>query len=208
MKAFEAYLERSAHDGGFDLLASRSLSREVNTAIPSQFAERQRLTVAANYFALACPILPVGLLGVFMLLGKLDCSSEEGDPKAVTAQDIARERTEHAQQMYLMAMKQKQEMEKRKTPLACSRPVEVLGRTDKTKKRKDAEWQLEGKHSQRINGPNLLSRTQNDASKLVKQKMALEEHLEKLSGEQDYHSYCRVSAQIELLDKALRKLGS
>jgi len=36
----------------------------------------------------------------------------------------------------------------------------------------------------------------------------LQAHVEKLAGEQDYHSVCRVSAQLELLEKALKKLGA
>jgi hypothetical protein len=214
MKAFDAYLDKQSRDGGFDLMSTRldnttnrSLSREMEMTFRTQFAERQKMTVASNYFALACPILPVGLLGIFMLLDRLDRMNEP-QPHMTEADEVARNKLEASQQIYLLAMKQKQERETKKTPLSCSRPLDLLGKPGDKSKRKDIELQPDAKRSERISGPSLLSKAQNDVGKVVKAKMALEAHLDKMSGEQDYAMHCRVSAQLDLLDKALKRLGA
>jgi hypothetical protein len=211
MKAFDGFLDKQSRDSGFDLLSNRSLSREVDGTLRTQFQEKGRLTVASNYFALACPILPIGLLGAFMMLDQLSRMNENKEPHLTAADEVAQQNLEASQQIYLLAMKQKQEREgKGKTPLSCSRPVELMPTKagDKGKKRKDVELQPEGKRSEQVNGPSLLSKAQTDVGKVVKQKMALESHLEKISGEQDYAMHCRLSAQLDLLDKALKKMGA
>jgi hypothetical protein len=210
MKAFDAFLDRQSRDLGMDRLSSRLLSREVDSTLRMQPGEKQRLTGASNYFALACPIMPIGLLGALILLDGLDSLQDEQQPHMTKADEIAQRNQENTTQaVYLMAMKQKQERENKKTPLACSRPLDFATKpNDKTQKGKNVEVRPAGKRSERISGPNLLSKTHNDVDKLVKQKMALESHLEKLSQEQDYAMHCRVSAQLDLLDKALKKLGA
>jgi hypothetical protein len=210
MKAFDSRLDSSLRDKGFDAQVSRNLSRDVDQTLRTQFGERQKLTVASNYFALACPIMPVGLLGAFMILDKLGGLSDE--PGKTRAHELVKERGEAAQELYLAAIKQKQDAVE-KSKLSISRQVETLTPiTDKRNgskpKRKDVALMLDGKRSERITGPVLLKREQQDIGKLVKEKMALQAHLEKLSELQDYHSVCRVSAQLDLLEKALKKLGA
>jgi hypothetical protein len=230
MKAFDAFLDGRSFDKGLDAKfdannkkgldksldskTSRLLSRDFNTSIngfrPRQLPESQQLTVASNYFALACPIMPVGLLGAFMLLAGLD-NMNHRQPHMTKADEVARENQEAAQQIYLLAMKEKKEREAKKpSSLSCSRPVDLIAPKagDKQRKPKEVSLQPQGKISERVNGPSLLSKQKNDASKLVKQKMALESHLDKLSQEQDYAMHSRLSSQLDLLDKALKKLGA
>lgn len=166
------------------------------------------MSVATNYFALACPIMPLGVLGLFMLLGKLD-GMWTRDHMLMGKEASLDRLSEQAREAYLLKAKQEADAKKDKTPLSCSRPIEITKpQGDKGKRRMQAEIKPDAQPMQRFDRPNLLSKRENDASKLIKQKMALQDHLEKLNGEQSYHLYCRVSAQIELLDKALKKLGS
>jgi len=207
-KALDGFLEKPVKDSGFDFLTSRALSREIDTALRSHFEQKQRMSVATNYFALACPIMPTFLLGAFMLLDKLD---NMYDPQTIKAHEFVREQQANSQAMYIAAMRQKMEAEKSKGGLACSRPLEGLPPVgaDKMKapKKKSAEILPQGKSSERLSGPVLLSKAQTDAHKIVKKKMALEAHLDKMNKEQDFAGVCKVSSQIELLDKALKKLG-
>ncbi len=219
MKAWESFLDKGGKDNGLDLLSGRSLSREVNISsrveLPGQ--ERQKLTVAGNYFALACPIMPIGLLGIFLLLGKLDSAYGE-KPEKLTAEETQRERGELTQALYLAAMKKKLESERKldadKLLGLRSRPIDSLfplGEKKPPKKKQENSLMLQGKRSDRISGPSLLNRAngraQSDLGKLVKAKMQLQSHLEQMSKEQDFGAVCRVSARIELLEKALKKLG-
>lgn len=209
MKAFDANLDRSSRDNGFDLLASRSMSREIDSTMRAQFSERQKLTVGANYFAMACPIMPLGLFSVFMMLDKLGAPVDKEQLKRDELVSKHQELTQ-TQALYLAAMKQKKEIEQKKGGLACSRPVEgllPLGDKRAARKKKDSDVLFDGKPTERLNGPVLLSKSQTDVSKLVKTKMALQSHLEEASKEQDYGLVCRVSSRIELLEKALKKLG-
>lgn len=220
MKAFDGFLDKGSRDGGFDLLAVRPLSREVDTSMRFQIGERQRVTVASNYFAMACPIMPLGLLGAFMLLEKLG-GMYEPDPDRLEALQTQRERGELTNALYIAAMKKKLETDKKLdglldgSGLQCSRPVDaILGLGDKRPgakpPKKEVSLMLEGKRSEQINGPRLLNRAQRqpEVGKLVKAKMLLQSHLEEMAEEQsDYGAICRVSARLELLDKALKKLG-
>lgn len=215
MKAFDSIFDKGntgGGDSGFDLLTSRSLSREVDGSLRLQPTERDKSTVATNYFALACPIMPIGLLGVFMFLGKLG-SMYEDDPSKLSAEETQRQRGDLTQALYVAAMRKKMETDKKlgDGSLQCSRPVDALmplGDRTSIKKKKENALMLEGKQSERMGGPRLLTRAQSDVGKLVKAKMQLETHLDRISEEQDYSAVCRVSARLELLDKALKKLGA
>jgi hypothetical protein len=206
-KALDGFLEKPTRDSGFDLLASRQLSREIDGVLRKHFEDKQRMSVATNYFAIACPIMPTFLLGAFMLLDKLDGMYDKG---TIKAHDFVRQQQQNSQALYIAAMREKMEIENKKQGLACSRPIDGLPQTgtDKGKKpkKKSAEILMGGKPSERLNGPVLLSKEQREVKKIVKTKMAMEAHLEKLNQEQDFAGVCKVSAQIEL-DKALKKLG-
>lgn len=207
-RALDGFLEKPIRDNGFDFLASRQLSREIDTVLRKHFEEKQQMSVATNYFALACPIMPTFLLGAFMLLDKLDGMY---DKQTIKTHDFVRQQQANSQALYIAAMREKMELENKKNGLASSRPIDGLPQagTDKAKKpkKKSVEILLGGKPSERLNGPVLLSKEQREAKKIVKTKMALEAHLEKMNREQDFAGVCKVSAQIDLLDKALKKLG-
>jgi hypothetical protein len=216
MKSYDSFPDRQSRDNGFDMQASRSLSRDVDT--PFRIGrinsnERQSLSVATNYFALACPIMPIGLLGAFLFLEKMGALYD--GPKELEAEQTTRERGELSQALYIAAMKQKIEAERKKNldaadDLLCSRPVEGLmpmGVGKHKRKTKEAALLLSGKSSERVNGPVMLSKPQQDIGKIVKQKLQLQSHLEKLCQEQDFGAVCRVSSKLDLLTKALKKLG-
>jgi hypothetical protein len=207
-KALDGFLEKPAKDSGFDFLASRALSREVDGVLRNHFEQKQRMSVSMNYFAIACPIMPTFLLGAFMLLDKLD---NMYDKTGIKQNELAREQTAQSQALYIAAMREKAEKEGKKAGLECSRPIEGLPPVGKDKlkapKKKSSEILQTGKPTERMGGPVLLSKSQTDLSKIVKKKMALEAHLDEMNKEQDFAGVCNVSAQIQLLDKALKQLG-
>jgi hypothetical protein len=221
VKAFDSILDKGSRDSGFDFLTSRSLSRDVDTSLrfeqfQKQVQDKQRVAVAGNFFAMACPIMPMGLMALFSFLGKF--GNEFEDPKAMKleAEEAQRQRGELTQALYLAAMRKKMETDRKldvnRDGLQCSRPVDALlplGEKRSGKKKKEVSVMFEGKRSEQINGPKLLTspRAQADVGKLVKAKMQLESHLDRMSQEQDYGAVCRVSARLELLDKALKRLG-
>ncbi len=209
MKAFDGFLEKPARDSGSELLASGKLSNEMDVALRKHFDEKSKMSVAMNYFAIACPLMPSFLLGAFMLLDKLDNAYDKSPLNK--AREFVRNQRGASQNFYIAAMREKMEMEKKKGGLACSRPLEGLGPTsdsiEKKPKKKEIELLFDGKQSERLNGPVLLSKAQTDVQKIVKKKMALESHLEKVSKEQDFGAACTVSARIQELDKALKQLG-
>src|SRR5947209_4667748 len=146
--------------------------------------------------------MPIGLLGAFMILDKLSTMDEDDQLREAQAHELHAREGQTVQDVYMAALRQKLESEKKASSLSCSRPVDgLLPGNDqrKCKKGKDGAVMLDGKRSERLNGPVLLSKAQQDVGKIVKQKMALESHLEKISREQDFSTLCRVSAQIDLL---------
>lgn len=206
MKALDAFLEKPVRDSGFDYRTGRQLSREGEDLLRKHFDEKSKMSVASNYFALASPIMPVFLLGAFMLLDKLDNPLDRPD---LRAHEFTRQREGLSQHLYVIAMREKMEAERKKNGLECSRPMEGFGPIGdkRAPKKKQAELMLDGKPSERLNGPILLSKAQTDVHKIVKKKMALETHLEVVSKEQDFQAASKVSAQLEILNKQLKKLG-
>ena len=218
-KAVESFLDKGSQDSGFDFLTGRSLSRDhevLRMEHLQRVHDRERVSVASNYFALACPIMPIGVLALFSFLGKFGAVfDKDPDAEKLESEQAQRQRGELTQALYLAAMRKRMEAQGRlDTGLQCSKPVDsfltTLGPAERAarKKRKEISLMLDGKPSEQINGPKLLSsRAQNEVSKLVKTKMQLESHLERMSQEQDFGAVCRVSARIELLEKALKRLG-
>lgn len=216
MKALDGFLERpiresgfenAKRDGGLDFITGRKLSREIDNALRNYFDQKQKMSVATNYFAIACPIMPSFLLGAFMLLDKLD---NMYDKHTGLADEYMRAKTGLSNHLYIQAMRERVEMEKKKQGLSCSRPVDgfIAPAEKKKDKKKEAELMLNGRPSERVNGPQLLSKTQTDVvHKIVHKKMALEGHLEEMNKEQDFQGACRVSAQLKILDKKLKQLG-
>ncbi len=215
MKALDGFLDRRASDGGFEMLTSRALSRESNYQLDLRyrFSDRGKpgMTVASNYFALACPIMPIGLLGAFLFLDKLDSLYESS---RLTHEDVdSRRRADLTQAMYVAAMREKLEIEKKKKGLAEAAPLQadapkagVEGKM--VRKRKEPQTISTGKASDGFNGALFFGRgNQKEVGKAVRQKMLLEEHLDKMNQQQDYGAVCRLSSRIELLDKALKRMG-
>lgn len=215
MKALDGFLDRRANDGGFDLLTSRVLSRESNFELDLRYritdSRKPGVAVASNYFALACPILPIGLLAAFMFLDKLD-SLYEGNRFA--HEDLeSRRRADLTRAMYVSAMREKLEIEKKKKglgdpPPLQSEPPKAGAEVKAARKRKEQQTMVSSKSDEGFKGQMFFGRgNQGEVGRAVKQKMRLEEHLEKVNKEQDYSAVCRLSSRIELLDKALKRMG-
>jgi hypothetical protein len=211
MKALDGYLDRRVRDGGFDYQTSMALSKDLNVTDYQQFkvqqAGRERMTVAQNYFALACPIMPIGFLGAFMFLEKLGGLYQ---PEPEQEKIVAQRQEELTRALYVTAMREKLEADKKKKGYMNSMPDEIImraGEKKQPKKNKDTAMMLSGRTSDRISGPPVLSKEQRDVGKVVKKKMAMQSMLEQHSKNQDYSAVCRVSSKIELLDKALKRMG-
>jgi hypothetical protein len=215
MQALDWNIERRIRDS-LDLSHNYFFSRELTMGDLRYFRQKdsQGVSVASNYFAMACPIMPLAFLGAFFMLGKMD-DSYQGPYERQLAEY---HRAEQTQALYMASLKQKLESEGR----SCSGQIlegklralegKLAGARDlpekaPEKKRKENALMMEGKGSQRLSGPMLLSKSQTEVGKLIRAKSALEGQADKLNHSQDYHSVARVSSRIEMIDKALKRLG-
>jgi hypothetical protein len=210
MKALDKNLEQVLREGrdARGYYSSRELT--VQDLRSFRLQQSQRVSAMANYFAMANPIMPLAFLGAFFMLGKMD-DSYQGPYERQLAEY---QRAQQTQALYLCALKQKQEAERKPFSVCSSRAIDGIigpGREMpmpvERKAKKENSLLFEGKRSEQIAGPRLLARPQSEASKLVKAKSVLESESDKLGKQQDYHSVCRVSSRIDMIDKALKRMG-
>ena len=215
MRAYEAHLDSRSRDLAHDFLTKHHICQNsLSYGDYIKYREqlqvrdgRERLSVAQNYFALACPIAPLGILGAFFFLSKLGGSYDRPE---LEKEILTRQRQDLANALYVTAMRERVEKEKKKGGLIASMPEEIVfksGKENKAKKNHAPAFMPEGKSNMRVASPSVLSREQQDVGKVIQKKMQMQSDLTQLVKSQDYSGVCRVSSKIELLDKALKKMG-
>ena len=211
MKALDAHLEKITSDGIIDRSAKFRMSREAES---SEYRlgldpHYKKVLITSNYFALASPIMPFGLLGMLFLLDRLSSLYDQSQtPDKDTLQN-----TQNAQAVYLAAMNEKA-MRESKKEIDSLPPPEVLPlctrQTRKTIKDTGKKQSRVADSVSALRQPKPVNKLfqpwspRLNITKLLIEKTALQGYLEKLGRQQDYHGFCRISARIGLLDKALQ----
>jgi hypothetical protein len=210
MKALDAHIESRCGDGALDRRAGMRMNREVKGSAVYRLGVEpryERLAVASNYFAMACPIMPIGFLGLFALLGKLDGLYQRSLLPSEDKQ--SRHNRELVQSFYAAAMREKELRGRKKdiSPLCpANLPPALAPEERKTGKKKRGE-NLVVPAVPRFSEAALPLRRTRDLEKLVRERATLTQRLERFKRRQDLHSVSRLSARIELLEKALLRAG-
>lgn len=169
----------------------------------------ERTAMAGNYFALASPIMPLGMLGAIFFLGRLGGQYDHDQDRV--QQEIATRQREMAQSLYLTASR-KAELDKIRTPrsLDLGDRISIVPGAARPLKRKRKPLATIGR--QKVGGrpmDKLLfnKRQQAQISQLIKQKTMLQSAMDQVGKRNGYHAYSQLSARLDLLDKALKRAG-
>lgn len=176
-------------------------------------SERQSLTTMSGCFALACPILPLGLLGAFFLLGKLDGFDKGpgGLEKGKTGL-----RAQMARMAAAEALARKRKLDAEKKGEGASTDIfptsTSLTALISMAERRPSSWQSEKTLIPRQarmapeNGFFVTKDKMTKAKEIKKQKMLLESLMENEKSKQNFSAVSEISARLESLEKLVRGL--
>ncbi len=225
--AFDSNLETQDRDKVPEHQVSHAISREVSMGMASLGAtstitreeqektydlrvRNERTAMAGNYFALASPIMPLGILGAFFLLGKFVGQYDQDQDRA--QQELFARQREMAQSLYLTASR-KAELDKIRTRgIDLGDKIQIIPGASRPLKLKRKRKPLLSLMRRPIGGAPgdklLLSRRgQAQISELVKQKTMLQSAMDQVGRKNGYHAHSQLSARLDLLDKALKRAG-
>ncbi len=215
--ATDTGLAQSFFDGRLELGSGSAFRispelRELQEKFLQAKTEKQSMTVATSYFAMACPIMPLGFLATLFVLGKLD--GMDKDPASLeynkslkgemariaAAEALTRKRKSHGEdpesnaylryasrelalRPYRTAMRPIKGAEKRVIPKQQSREALADGSFFVTKEK---QTKMRNLKRQKIMLESLAAKEREDANTLEANKL---------------------SQKLEMLDKLLKKMG-
>lgn len=218
MGSFDLFSEKAARDSGFDsnvtkafLKESDDLEKREHAKHPLMHGQRQTLStddkMGLTYAGLivGSPLFFLGLVGTSAFCDQMDFNQQQKQLGIVKQRDFNRLAYQHAA---INAERDKSSRIPELRPGEIIMPVNneiVSGKNRKPEKLGlDQVLFSDNSRNRRIvfRGKNWL-----EAHKLSKLKTILEDQIKILSQKQDYHTVCKLSSELELLDKALKRLG-
>lgn len=224
MGSFDLFSEKAARDSGFDSNVTKAFLKESDDLEKREHAKHpllssQRQTLNTNdKMGLACaglvvgsPLLLLGLGGTFAFCDQMDFNREQRELKLVQQRNFNRLAYQHAA---VNAEREKLSRIPELRPGEIIMPVTTNEFTGENKRPEKLGGQLGTRLDQMLFSDNRRNRRiffqgKNwlEAHKLLKLKTILEDQIKLLSQKQDYHTVCKLSSELELLDKALKRLG-
>lgn len=176
-------------------------------------AEKQSMTVTTSCFAMACPILPLGFLSMFFVLGKLDgfdkspemLAQEKGDlrnemARMAAADALLRQKKERGEDVESKALLRYASREMAVQPIRSAiRPIK--GTDKRVLPRQQSREALAD------NGFFQTKEKQDKMRKIKQQKILLETLAQKEREEQNTVEASSLSQKLEILDKLLKKMA-
>jgi hypothetical protein len=226
MRSFDLYSEKALRESSLDRNVSKSFSKEASDLDKSgklkelavglplskeTLSASDKTGLSCASFIIGSPFLMIGLGGALAMCDEMDFKQRNKDLKALQEQSDRRLGLTAAAALAAGQIKGDKTftaMDIRNTlPII---PVEVTEPDlAKKKKRKPADNQVTFSDSRDFWKRPFMVMTGNwmEANKLLKLKKLLADQIKRLSRRQDYHTVCKLAAELELLDKQLSKLG-
>ncbi|MBY0359943.1 MAG: hypothetical protein K2W82_18205 [Candidatus Obscuribacterales bacterium] len=217
MKALDAYLDIGLDAKLDSRLGFFSKTETVEMRLlRQQFlldkGQRQSMLVSSSMFAMACPIMPLGFLSIFMALGRLeglDNGPEALEQKGGLAAQMAR--VAAAEALLRRRKKDGGESDDDSGYLRyAARQMELRPfRTALSTPRFSDQRVLPKRRPEAFDEKFFVTREKAlKTSKLRRKKIYLESLIEKEKEQQDFSEASSISAKIETLDKLLKRLGA
>lgn len=209
----DIFSESQIRESGFDSRTSRTLSREASELdeearkyLEPTLNSQDKLSLTAAAFMAGSPL---GFFG----LGMTFFFCEEMDHRRRAEYLLNKGFNDHQQAAFnAIAFRAALiDANDRKTKTNVI-PFELTGvdriRNPKPRKRAGEKENLGHVDTRRGMRPYFApSKNLQEATKLIKRKEFLADQIKKLSQMQNYHAVCRLASEVELLDKAIKRLG-
>lgn len=216
MKALDAYLDIGLDAKldsrlGFFSKAETAEMRLLRQQFLLDKGQRQSMLVSSSMFAMACPIMPLGFLSIFMALGRLE--GLDNGPEALLEQKggLAAQMARVAAAEALLRRRKKDGSENEDDSgylRYAARQMELRPfRTALSTPRFSDQRVLPKRRPEAFDEKFFVTREKAlKTSKLRRKKIYLESLMEK--EQQDFSEASSISAKIETLDKLLKRLGA
>lgn len=175
-------------------------------------SERQNLTTMSGCFALACPVLPLGLLGAFFLLGKLD-GFDKGPAGLEKGKTGLRAQMARMAAAEALERKRKLDAEKGEGGSLDGFPARTsLTALMNIADRRPVSWQSEKTLIPRQarmapeNGFFVTKDKLAKAKEIKKHKLLLESLMENEKAKQNFSAVTEINARLESLEKLVMRL--
>lgn len=210
----DIYSESTLRESGFDSRTSRTLSREAaeldketQQLLEPTLNSQDKLSMTMAAFMAGSPLMFLGLGATFFFCDEMDHRRRAEYLRNVSFND-------HQQAAFnaIAFRAALAEADDRKTNVAVI-PIALTGaeRIIKTKsaKRFNAGKDKVANIDSRRGGRPYFAPSKNlqEATRLIKRKEFLADQIKRLSQMQNYHAVCRLASEVELLDKAIKRLG-
>jgi len=215
MKSMDVFSERMMRESGFDARASRTLSREatdldkesqlLSPELQPTLNSQDKLAMTAAAFMAGSPLMFLGLGATFFFCDEMDHRRREEYLRNMSFNDH--------QQFAFNAIAFRAALAERNNLRQSTIPVELtavdkikdvkLGK--RAKSNKDNVVSLDTRRGKRpYFAPN---KNWQEANRLIKRKEYIADQIKRFSQMQNYHLVCKLASEVELLDKAIRRLG-
>lgn len=213
----EAGIEHLLLDGKLDL-GNKSMFRaspelqELQQRFLHAKTEKQSMSVASGLFAMACPILPLGFLSTFFVLGKLDGFDKSPEQLAMEKGGLRNEMARLAAADALMRQKKEkgEDVESKALLRYASREMAVQPIRAAMKPIKGADKRVlprqQSRDALQESGFFMTKEKQEKMRKLKRQKILTETLAQKEREEQNTLEASKLSQKLEMLDKLLKKM--
>lgn len=209
----DVYSESAIRESGFDSRTSRTLSREASELdedarkyLEPTLNSQDKLAMTAAAFMAGSPLGFLGLGMTFFFCDEMDNRRREEYMRNMSFND-------HQQAAFnaIAFRAALADANDRKTK-ASAVPIALTGvdhiRGIKPRKLPSVKDNVVNIYTRRGNRPYFApSKNLQEANKLIKRKEFLADQIKRLSQAQNYHAVCRLSSEVELLDKAIKRLG-
>lgn len=218
MKPLDLFTEKNAGDHGLDHSSSRSLSRELNGLSIRDWKEQSRTLTTKDKMSIASASIALGSPFFLLSIGATFALFDECDNRRIDEQ-LDRLTGAHRHPMAacpdLAAVDELQSskhLDESMFPLAWLTADKNNFETSKPKKKK-GDWSDQSifihDDDRRIDNCSFLAPPKDwlRTDKVLKQKFWLEDELERVNGIGEFSMVAGIIAEIERLDKELKRLG-
>ncbi len=209
----DVYSESAIRESGFDSRTSRTLSKEASELdeearkyLEPTLNSQDKLAMTAAAFMAGSPLGFLGLGMTFFFCDEMDNRRREEYMRNMSFND-------HQQFAFnAIAFRAALADANDRKAKASVIPIELTGadhiRGVKPRKLTSVKDNVVNIDTRRGNRPYFApSKNLREANKLIKRKEFLADQIKRLSQSQNYHAVCRLAAEVELLDKAIKRLG-
>ncbi|MBX9879762.1 MAG: hypothetical protein K2Y22_14995 [Candidatus Obscuribacterales bacterium] len=206
----DVYSESAIRESGFDSRTSRTLSKEASELdeearkyLEPTLNSQDKLAMTAAAFIAGSPLGFLGLGMTFFFCDEMDNRRREEYMRNMSFNDH--------QQFAFNAIAFRAALADAKAK-ASAIPIELTGAdrlvSIKPRKLTLVKDNVVNIDTRRGNRPYFApSKNLREANKLIKRKEFLADQIKRLSQTQNYHAVCRLASEVELLDKAIKRLG-